>query len=256
MNLLRRTLEEIREQRILRLVEREVYNRTKFLLASFYKRRIPYVIQKLRERVSKIEGVEELVDFAFNFRVELINITPSQVREEILELLKIVEEIKPKRVLEIGTANGGTLFLFSQVAAPYAMIISVDLPGGRFGGGYPEYRIPLYKGFAKKNQKIYLIRSDSHEEETFEKIKQILNGEKVDFLFIDGDHSYNGVKKDFEMYNKLAESVIALHDIVPGPEKNVGGVPKFWKEISKEYKKREIVKDWNQGGYGIGVIFL
>jgi len=32
-------------------------------------------------------------------------------------------------------------------------------------------------------------------------------------------------------------------------------VPEFWKEIKTNYKYLEIVKDWNQGGYGIGIIF-
>jgi len=52
------------------------------------------------------------------------------------------------------------------------------------------------------------------------------------------------------------KGIVAFHDIVPGPEKNVGGVPRFWKEIKKKYKHLEIVKSWKQGGYGIGVIFL
>jgi hypothetical protein len=30
-----------------------------------------------------------------------------------------------------------------------------------------------------------------------------LGGERVDFIFIDGDHTYEGVKRDFEMHSPL-----------------------------------------------------
>jgi predicted O-methyltransferase YrrM len=44
-----------------------------------------------------------------------------------------------------------------------------------------------------------------------------LKDNKVDFLFIDADHSYEGVKKDFEMYSPLVRKggIIAFHDIIP-----------------------------------------
>jgi len=70
-----------------------------------------------------------------------------------------------------------------------------------------------------------LIVGDSHSERVFNQVKD----KKFDILFIDGDHSYEGVKKDFEMYAPLVKDrgLILMHDITNTNE----GVPEFWKEI-------------------------
>jgi len=213
----------------------------------------------LKQRVMKLKenDLEGLVNLAFSFYCLGIKIKPAQVQEEILHLLYILRDLKPKYLMEIGTFMGGTLFLFCQVADPNAVIISVDLPYGRFGGGYPKWRIPLYKSFVKFNQKLHLLRLNSHDLKTFRLVQNILNDQLLDFLFIDGDHSYEGVKLDYEMYSPLVRKggIIAFHDIIPGPEKHVGGVPIFWSEIKNQFKTLEIVKDWNHGKAGIGVIF-
>lgn len=80
----------------------------------------------------------------------------------------------------------------------------------------------------------------------------------MDFLFIDGDHTYEGVKKDFEMYSSLVRrgGLIAFHDIVPHPLETGCEVNKFWNEIKYFYKYIEIVRDWNQGWAGIGVLYV
>jgi len=65
---------------------------------------------------------------------------------------------------------------------------------------------------------------------------------------------------DLELYSPLVceRGVIAFHDIVPGPPHLVGGVPRFWKELKQKLKEHayfiEIVEDWHQGSYGIGLI--
>jgi len=216
------------------------------------------IVRKLRSSVCNVSGIHEAVDFTFSFNALGVSIKPIQVMYEIAKLLELVARLKPKTVLEIGTAGGGTLFLFTRVADPEATIISIDLPGGPFGGGYPRWKIPLYKSFSREGQKIYLIRRSSHDPKTLEEVKRILSGERVDFLFIDGDHTYEGVKKDFEMYSPLVKKggIIAFHDLVPGPFENVGGVPKFWNEIKRNFAYMEIVKDWKQNGCGIGVIYV
>jgi predicted O-methyltransferase YrrM len=218
---------------------------------------LPYALLRIRG-LNRDCTLDELLEFTFDECAGLIR--PAQVQSEVSELLEIINRMKPKVILEIGTANGGSLFLFSHVASEGATIISIDLPGGRFGGGYPAWRTPLYKSFALPGQKMYLLRADSHRRDALEQVKAILDGREIDFLFIDGDHTYEGVKTDFEMYSSLVrkEGIIAFHDIVLGGWESVGGVPQFWNEVKSYYrdKEREIVQDRSQGGFGIGLLYV
>lgn len=107
------------------------------------------------------DNPEQVFDFVWNFYYDAIR--PIQIKEEFLELLKIFKEQNPKYILEIGTANGGTLFSFCKLARENAIIISIDLPEGLYGGGYPKWKIPIYQAFRKPNQKLYLLREDSHQ---------------------------------------------------------------------------------------------
>jgi hypothetical protein len=60
------------------------------------------------------------------------------------------------------------------------------------------------------------------------------------------------------LYSPLVRKggIIAFHDIVPGPPEYVGGVPRFWNEIKNKFDHIEIVRDWKQGSYGIGIIYV
>jgi predicted O-methyltransferase YrrM len=177
-------------------------------------------------------------------------ISPIQNREEILALLRLVQSARPRIVMEIGTASGGTLFMYTRVADKNARIVSLDLPGGPGGGGYEEKRIPLYSAFALPTQELNLMRADSHDPKNLEAVKQWLKGQPIDFLFIDGDHSYAGVKQDFEMYGPLVRKggIIAFHDIV-----YCADVEKYWNEIKGGLKVQEFIGREGQQ-FGIGVV--
>ena len=89
-----------------------------------------------------------------------------------------------------------------------------------------------------------------------DRVRRELGG-TADFILIDGDHSYAGARRDFELYRELVApgGMIAFHDIVPGKARDVGGVPTLWRELREQYRHREFVRDWNQGGFGIGVLY-
>jgi len=65
-----------------------------------------------------------------------------------------------------------------------------------------------------------------------DRLKERLEGRRIDLLFIDGDHTYAAVKSDYEIYGPLTKHIIAFHDInhpfsLQIPEETM----RFWKEI-------------------------
>jgi predicted O-methyltransferase YrrM len=92
-------------------------------------------------------------------------------------------------------------------------------------------------------------------------LAEILDGRKIDFLIIDGDHRYRGVKKDFQLYSSLVKQngLIVFHDILCHPKVPECKVDKFWNEIKRNYKNVEFIDreddcGWGQWG-GIGFIY-
>ena len=186
-------------------------------------------------------------------------IRPLQIESEILALLALVAERGPRRLVEIGSAEGGTFYLLTRAAPAGATLVSVDLDESRTArGAYPRWRERLLRSFARDRQVVRILRGDSQQVDMVARLQRELGGESVDFLLIDGDHRYEGVARDFELYSPLVGSggLIAFHDIVPGSPDLVGGVPRFWAEQRARFSHRELVADWQQGGFGIGVLFV
>lgn len=237
---------------------------------SFFKKAADYLDHKAepakrlfapsaRRAIMRLDPQQNDPTFLLNFMFKKFAglIRPAQVRWEIENLAAIIKELKPKTVLEIGTAKGGTLFLACRLADPQALVISIDLPGGDFGGGYPEWKVPLYRTFSLPQQTLHLLREDSHAPATLEKIKTILGNRQVDYLFIDGDHTYEGVKQDFQMFSPLVRpgGVIAFHDIAIHPKEGGTEVDRLWNEVKTE-TSQEFIENRNQKWAGIGVYYV
>ncbi len=158
---------------------------------------------------------------------------PYQHAKEIFTLYEHVLERRPRRILEIGTARGGTLYLWLQAATDDAVVVSIDLPGGKFGGGYRACRVPLYQSFARPHQALHLVRQSSRDPALPGRVRELMNGEPLDFLFIDADHRFEGVATNFRLYAPLvrAGGIIALHDILPSARNDEIEVHRLWARL-------------------------
>jgi cephalosporin hydroxylase len=178
---------------------------------------------------------------------------PTQATDEILWLLDQLADLRPVTVVEIGVEHGGTLFLWSRVAAPDALLVAVDMrPLGKLGrrSAYALVR----RALARPRQRIELVMpADSHDPATIERVERLLEGKAVDFLFIDGDHSYEGVKRDYELWLPLVRSggLVAFHDV--GPE--VPEVARFWGELKQTVATEERLSG-TEMVYGIGLVHV
>ncbi|MDX1993564.1 MAG: class I SAM-dependent methyltransferase [bacterium] len=223
----------------------------KYVLENYW---IPFKIRKLAAEADQASNPEQWYDVVKRFRP----LHTEQKRPEIVSFLTQITALKPRYVCEIGTARGGTLFLLMRAAQSNAVILSVD-------PGTTPSRQKMFIAGKKQQQHVHLLREDSHAASTLTLVKQTLGGKLLDVLFIDGDHSYAGVKADFEMYSPLVRSggIIGFHDIVPDykarkgiqTEHKTGEVPQFWQEIKSQYQSQELIEDKEQDGYGIGILY-
>jgi predicted O-methyltransferase YrrM len=217
-------------------------------------RRLTRRAKELQESASGRTGVDEVVDIAFSFGC----FHPNQIRSEVTGLLEVVAKVRPGRVMEIGSQGGGNLFLLSKVAAPDAKILSVDL-------NFSDIQMAAYPSLAAPAQQLTCFKGDSSSAEMLQRVRAWLGGERLDFLFIDGDHTLAGVTADYRTYAPLVApgGLIAFHDIVPDyttryGRKTIaaaGDVPIFWNELKARYPDhREFVADPGQDGAGIGLV--
>ena len=206
--------------------------------------------QQLKKFHSQKRTLEEVVDKGLNFGGHgHFKIRTIQKRSEILNLARKVSEIEPRNILEIGTAWGGTLMIWAQIASH--RVVSCDIND-------LSLQDSLFCSFSPPSSgcDVRLLNGDSHTEEFAERAAAAFDGEPVDFLFIDGDHLYDGVKKDYELYRKMVRpgGLIAFHDIVENQPLPENQVYQFWKDVRDTGDTIELVDAKDQCGFGIGVL--
>lgn len=162
-----------------------------------------------------------------------------QNREELIGLCEFIEANKIRSYLEIGAWTGRLitvlhrLFQFDKIACcDVGMARQLGLP----------FSVP---------EQTVMLKRDSHSA-SYLRWREELG--PIDLVMIDGDHTLEGVKRDFAINKAFPHRFLAFHDIVnpyPGID-----VARFWREL--EGNKVEIVRPlpevgWEESKMGIGI---
>ena len=179
----------------------------------------------------------------------------NQKWSEVLGLIDRLKAEEPRVVCEIGVAGGGTNFLLTHALPKVELMLGVDL--------FVKGRMRL-RYFARPGQRLLYFNGASQAPEMVARIGAALAGRKLDVLFIDGDHSYTGVRGDFLSYKQFVREggTIVFHDICPDLMTRygrascscAGDVPVFWRKLRQCFPYEEFVQNEDQDAYGIGAI--
>lgn len=178
------------------------------------------------------------------------NLNLQQFPEEYSRLLLFLKKLDTKKYLELGVGHGGSFFLSSLFQTNLIVCHAVD--------GL-NYQLDNAAGFSNQqtsiNEKVKALKDYKQHYESIEFFNMSTsdfflreNNIKYDLIFIDADHSYEGVKKDYDNSVKLLNEngLIILHDILALD----CGVKQLWGELDDSKKIQEFT---HSGRCGIGI---
>lgn len=160
-------------------------------------------------------------------------IAPVDAYQNLAEFGALWEYVSARphaRVLEIGSLFGGTLWHWAHL--PHIeLLVSVDLPSKHpnVAEGVRDARTHWHEWF-DPHVEFVDVQADSHDNHTIQEASEY---GPFDFIFIDGDHTYAGVRDDFRAWSLLVRQggVVALHDTWPNGDRHEPGVVRFVDEL-------------------------
>lgn len=177
----------------------------------------------------------------------------SQDGREFFPFLDLLDAEGVSSYLEIGARHGDTFFDVMRRRPPGSLGVAVDLPGGSWGKRGTDSDLQAAATELRGDgYQIAVILGDSGGSEL---IKLVSSYGPFDAALIDGDHRYEGVRRDWLNYGPLAR-LAAFHDIAgDGVVQRSSGeaveVPRLWRELKAEFRHVEFVAEGAQMGIGV-----
>jgi len=166
----------------------------------------------------------------------------------------LVRNVKPKVIVELGTHKGNSLFSMAQAIKDGRLetkLHGIDTWEGDQQAGY--YGEDVYNQYQNISKKYYKDVNIVPHKMLFDNAVKEFKNNSIDILHIDGLHTYEAVKHDFETWLpkvKKDTGIIMFHDVCE--TKDDFGVYKLWKELKEKYKNTITFEHY----HGLGVIFL
>lgn len=182
----------------------------------------------------------------------------AQIGDETRRLLSVLNGRPVRRVIEIGSEEGGTLSLWLKMF-PRVHIVNVDLNSYPHAANRRAELEARWQSWCNPKQRITTIWGDSHDRKVFDQVADQFRlpdssgWEAVDLLFIDGDHSALGVQQDYRMYNVFVGSpgLIVFNDIHPYKGRESGPyeetVYKFWEPLKGPVVDQAVDRSFHPG---------
>ena len=159
----------------------------------------------------------------------------------------LVSALRPSLIVELGVFTGGSFSTFCQAALFLdlpTIVVGIDhFQGDASAHGLDDSAIANIARFLPAYPNARLIRLP------FDEAVTDFVGESINLLHIDGNHSYESVKHDYETWlPKLApEGVVLFHDTTEFAEGF--GVHRFWAELGALHPSFEFIH-----AHGLGVL--
>lgn len=179
----------------------------------------------------------------------------SQRREELDSFKRLLRTHEVRAYLEIGAREGDTFHEVMLALEPGSRGVAVDLPGARWGKSNSRHLLGrALRDLTGRGYRVHSVIGDSHDEAV---IAEVRKHAPFDAVFIDADHSYAAVLRDWFDYGGLAP-IVAFHDIDGFGQHAKDGVPvdvpELWADLESRFVSRRIV--CAERGMGIGVLYV